>query len=95
MIVDDDIGQVAAILVRAEQSYGGGQAKERIPGWERFYAWRLLAWPELTRALGRAPGITELTSELARLDRAFRTEQRDEAWATFYARELLSNRRTP
>jgi hypothetical protein len=94
-MVGENVRQIASILERAEQSYGGGQSqKERLPGWERFYAWRLLGWPELPEALGRAPGIRELAAELVRLDRAYRTEPRDEPWALFYARELLSSLRT-
>ncbi|MGD0123356.1 MAG: hypothetical protein ABSC46_12445 [Candidatus Limnocylindrales bacterium] len=89
--MDESIQTVASILEKAEQSYGGGPSHGRLPGWARFYAWRLLGWPGLAEALGRSPGITELTETLERLDDRYRREPRDDSWAEFCAREMLAS----
>lgn len=90
--MNEDIKEIAAILERAERSYGGGSGPTtgRLPGWGRFYAWRLIGWPDLPRALGRPLGIMELALKLERLDVEFRAEPRAEPWAEFYARELIA-----
>jgi hypothetical protein len=89
--MNESIQKVASILDQAEQSYGGGPSQGRLPGWARFYAWRLLGWPGLSEALGRSPGITELTATLERLDDRYRREPRDASWAEFCAREMLGS----
>jgi hypothetical protein len=89
--VDESVQRVASILAQAEQSYGGGASKVRLPGWERFYAWRLLGWAGLAEALGRETNITELTETLERLDRLYRSEPRQEPWADFYASQILAS----
>jgi hypothetical protein len=87
--MDEVADKIAACLLKAEASYGGGGAKVRLPGWERFYAWRLLGSPDLEAALG-TPSITTLTAALTRADALYRQIPRPESWAMFYARELLS-----
>lgn len=87
--MDEVVDKIAACLEKAEASYGGGGAKHRLPGWERFYAWKLLGVPELEAALGN-PGITTLTAALTRADALYPREPQVEPWAVFYARELLA-----
>ena len=87
------VDEIASILERAERSYGGGFSRgSRLPGWERYYAWRLLGWPELANALGKSPGISELQAALVEADRLYRGESRDVLWSKFCAHHVLAGR---
>ncbi len=90
--MNDRVGELAAILERAERVHAVVTEKSggADPDWALFYAWWLLTWSDYPAVVGRAPGLAELTVELARLDQEYRTGPRDEPWPTAYARVLLA-----
>ena len=56
--------------------------------WASWYSQWLTTLSELPSMLGKAPVRSELTYLLVKLDRDFTSQQRDDRWEDFYAREI-------
>ena len=88
--MDDASTRIAGLLHEA------GETHHRVfritdgsdDDWASWYAEWLTTLSELPSMLGKAPVRSELTYLLVKLDRDFTSQQRDDRWEDFYAREI-------
>lgn len=88
----DRTDQVAALLHEVSETH---HRVYRIvdgtdPDWASWYADWLINLSELPDILRTRPVRSELIYNLVRLDLEFTTQQPDQPWETFYARQLLA-----
>ena len=89
--MDDASTRIAGLLHEA------GETHHRVfritdgsdDDWASWYAEWLTTLSELPSMLGKAPVRSELTYLLVKLDRDFTSQQRDDRWEDFYARQVV------
>ena len=59
--------------------------------WASWYGWWLINLSELPSQLGVTPVRSELIYLLVSLDKQYTTEQAQEPWESYYARQLLAH----
>ena len=93
----EQLTRLATILEEAEHVHAVVSRKTggADPDWALFYAWWLTRWSDLPEVLGSTPGLVDLTIELTRLDAAYRSGSKTDAWPVFYASQLLARDNAP
>ncbi|GAC1670594.1 MAG: hypothetical protein PVS3B2_11940 [Candidatus Dormibacteraceae bacterium] len=90
--MEDRVSRVSAILHEAAETH---HIVYRIvdgtdADWASWYAEWLIKLSELPGVLGQPPVRSELIYALVKLDKEYLETKPDDAWETFYAKELIA-----
>ena len=85
-----DEAAIAEVLHRAAETHHVvfGIVDGADDDWASWYSQWLTTLSELPSMLGKAPVRSELTYLLVKLDNDFTSQQGDDRWEDFYAREI-------